>query len=101
MPDNRGFLDAAEKEKVIQFLRSKWGDLAKCQGCGQSHWGVGDIAVAAVPMGSGSGFAFGGPTYPFVAIFCSNCGQAVLMNAIVCGIVAGDAAPKREVPSGQ
>jgi len=99
MPDERGFLAQDEKRKVVEFLQSKWGDRARCQGCGESHWGVGDIVVSSVPMSGGGGLVIGGPTYPFVVVFCSNCGQAAFVNAIVCGVLAGDPTPAANPPS--
>ncbi len=71
--------------KLIEFLNTKWGQRS-CPMCGVYNWSVQDMAYEIrgylpwlLPQG--------GPRMPIIPVVCKNCGNTVLVNAIISGII--------------
>lgn len=77
-----------DSEKVIKHLQEKWKG-ARCSMCGEGSWAVQDSAFQMTEFSHG-GLAIGGPVIPVVPVMCSNCGNTVLINAILAGVVKQD-----------
>ena len=75
-----------DRQKVIQWLISKFGTIPTCPMCHTNIWGIGDDVVIMPMLAQPVGVA---PfiTYPFVAMACSNCGYSLFFNAVVLGFV--------------
>jgi hypothetical protein len=85
-------LDAAQREKVLDWLRVKCPDF-RCPACGAADWGVGDLVPApeCPPAGLNGikwtwGPSPGGPAAPLVWIGCNNCAYVAQFAAAVIGL---------------
>lgn len=81
-----------DANKVIKFLSEKWRN-RPCPVCGISAWSVQDSTYELREFNQGN-MVLGGPLIPVVPVICSNCGNTILVNAILAGVVPP------EVPSG-
>jgi hypothetical protein len=79
-------LQRAQIAAAISWLARKWGEEAKpCPYCGTAAWHVGTPQYIDVGFGHGEpGFSTMSPTFP---VMCSNCGNTVLINAVLAGLV--------------
>lgn len=68
-------------QKVIEHLKEKWKGRS-CQMCGVGNWNVQDTAYEVRQFSQG-GLVVGGPVIPVVPVVCTNCGNTVLVNAII------------------
>lgn len=57
--------------------------------CGANAWAVQDKVFQLNEFSSGS-LVIGGPLVPVVPVTCTNCGNTVLVNAIIAGAVQPD-----------
>jgi hypothetical protein len=73
---------------LLEHLKRKWKGRS-CQMCGTGNWNVQDkvFELAEFPQGS---LMVGGPVIPVIPVVCSNCGNTVLVNAILSGAVKVD-----------
>lgn len=76
------------RDRIIQALEAKilggGGEPQACTICGNRTWGIGSFA----PMTSAlmpTQVRLGGQVYPFITIFCSNCGNTQLVNLLILG----------------
>jgi hypothetical protein len=60
-------------EEIIDFLKLKWGDDARCPYCGDSKWQVG--GHMEIPMLEGT-------VLPVVPVMCGNCANTTLVNIL-------------------
>lgn len=72
--------------KIIGHLRDKWVS-RPCPMCGIGEWEVQDSVFQLMQFQEG-GLVLGGPILPVVPVTCRNCGNTVLVNAIVAGVVS-------------
>jgi len=72
-------------QKVIDFLSEKWGGKG-CPMCGKGPWNVPDNTFQLMEFHSGN-LVMGGPLIPVIPVSCGNCGNTVLVNAIIAGVV--------------
>lgn len=77
---------------VLDHLKSKWGG-RPCQMCGTGSWTVQTSAYELRQFFQGSLVVGGSPVIPVVPVVCTNCGNTVLVNAIIAGALASLAAP--------
>jgi hypothetical protein len=75
-----------DPDKVITHLRDKWGGRV-CQQCGEGNWTVQAKAFELRQFHGGS-LVVGGAVLPLVPVICTNCGNTVLVNAIVAGAMS-------------
>lgn len=79
---------AEQMAKIDEWLTSKWGEKKLCTQCEVSAWGVG-AAPASVPLSSNDArIIYAGGHYPCIVVTCNNCGNTILVNALVAGIQA-------------
>jgi len=77
-------LDANTIERIIKHLKSAW-TVQACPMCRKSSWEVhGPITFAlGTPESSGTQ----GQNLPCAAIVCQSCGNSLIINLVVAGIV--------------
>jgi len=75
-----------DSQTLIRHLNEKWGAGRKCPQCGVGNWQVQDSLFELRQFGGG-GLVVGGPLIPVVPVTCANCGNTVLVNAILAGVV--------------
>jgi hypothetical protein len=83
-----------DAQKLITFLNTKWRN-HPCPICTVGSWNVQDSSFELREFNEGN-MVLGGPVIPVVPVVCNNCGNTVLVNAIMAGLVEKDT-PK---PSG-
>jgi len=80
-----------DKTKVVHWLETHWQSPTRsgraCLVCGQTKWAVADGFTWMAEVGSGGSLQLGGDYYPFVVLTCSNCGNTLLFNARVIGLL--------------
>jgi len=82
----------SKSDTVIRHLTDKWKGRS-CPMCGTGRWNVSDKVFEIREFHDGNLVLGSGPIVPIVPVTCDNCGNVVLVNAIVAGSVA---APKKE-----
>jgi predicted RNA-binding Zn-ribbon protein involved in translation (DUF1610 family) len=83
-------MQSEEKTRLIKHLEEKWTS-QKCPMCGKSAWNV-PSEIYELRELNGGGLVVGPiPLVPVIPITCANCGNTVLVNAIVAGITKRDA----------
>lgn len=87
-------------QSQLQFIKdellTKWTGLQECPLCSQVEWSLGDSVFRLSEFHIEGGLRLSGPSVPVLPITCSNCGNTVLINALVSGILAVEEA---EVPA--
>jgi hypothetical protein len=63
--------------------------------CGTSQWSVQD-KVYQLSEFHGGNLVVGGPLVPVIPVSCTNCGNTVLVNAIIAGAIKPDAPQQEE-----
>jgi hypothetical protein len=79
-----------DQDRLIAYLREKWGKSRRCPMCDVSAWSVYDHAYQLDEYNHGllaPGFASGGRVLPVVPIICGNCGNTVLINALQAEVI--------------
>jgi hypothetical protein len=71
--------------KVIEHLRAKWAG-RPCPMCGVNSWSVQDSTYQLLEFNQGT-LVVGGPVIPIVPVVCNNCGNTILVNAIIAGLL--------------
>lgn len=77
-----------DTEKAISFLNEKWNNMT-CPYCHCTEWNVSDKAFELREFNNGNMY-LGGPNAaitPVVTVTCNNCGNTVLINALITGIL--------------
>lgn len=54
--------------------------------CGVSNWSVHDSTFQLTEFNQGS-IVIGGPVIPIIPVSCTNCGNTILVNAIIAGFI--------------
>lgn len=75
-------------KKTIQWLTEKWGD-RPCPMCGAISWQVESHAYQMMEFSDGN-LVVGGPVMPLIPVICRHCGNTILVNAILCGVVKNE-----------
>lgn len=75
-----------DMQKVVEFLRQKWGVSPACPMCRISNWSVNE-SVFVMPEFKSGGTVLGGVVFPVVPVTCNNCGNSVFVNAIKAGVM--------------
>lgn len=73
-------------QKLIKFLKDKWGSV-ECPLCHSNRWTVQNRVFELREFHRGGMVIGSGPIVPVVPITCENCGNTVLVNAIIAGVV--------------
>ncbi len=74
-------MPAYDTQKFLQHLEEKWAG-RPCAQCGVAAWRVHD-AIFELRQYTGANVVIGGPIVPVIPVFCANCGNTVLVNAIL------------------
>jgi hypothetical protein len=83
-----------DTKKVAQFVDSKWRS-SKCTLCGVNKWAIhGYVQVVLGP--DHKTINLGGQVLPSAAFVCKNCGNTVLVNLLMAGVIV----PDKAEPSG-
>lgn len=77
----------ANLEKVIEFLRQKWGENRKCPMCDKDVWEVSGKIFEIREFHGGNLVVGGSSIFPVLPVACTNCGNTVLLSAIMTGFV--------------
>ena len=75
-----------DSEKLIGHLKQKWGG-QKCPMCHQGKWSVQDNVYELRGFHGGSMVFGGSALIPIVPVTCDNCGNTILVNGIMAGVV--------------
>lgn len=73
-------------DNFLTHLRNKWADRS-CPLCGVGNWNVSDSVYELREFHEGNIVLGGGPIIPVVPVTCSNCGNTIMVNAILSGAV--------------
>ena len=73
-------------EKVIQQLNSKWEN-RPCPMCGSNSWNVSDKVYELREFHGGNLVIGSGPIFPVIPVSCNNCGNSVMVNALMAGAI--------------
>lgn len=87
-----GKLTDEQRNKFGKWMESKAEVIGKCPICRQRNWVLIDHLIHA-PIFYGNMTLLGGPSYPFVGLFCQHCGNTQLINAVISGIVPNEGSP--------
>jgi predicted nucleic-acid-binding Zn-ribbon protein len=79
--------------KGVDWLNNKWDGPKICPVCKSNNWNVSERPVELREFHRG-GLTIGGPIYPLLAVTCQVCGNTILFNAIVAGLVV----PEKPIP---
>lgn len=74
-----------QQQLINVWLTNKWGANKQCPMCGHVSWSAGPMPGLVVRGANDSGDMMAGG-YPCVVVTCTNCGNTILVNAIVAGI---------------
>ena len=80
-----GAVAKIDSQKVIRHLTTKWAN-RPCLMCNAAQWSVQDEAFELRAFSDGN-LIVGGALIPVVPVVCTNCGNTVLVNAIIAGAV--------------
>lgn len=70
---------------LIKHLNEKWAG-RKCAQCGVGKWEI-QGSLFELRQFTGGGLVVGGPLIPVVPVTCVNCGNTVLVNALLAGVL--------------
>jgi predicted nucleic-acid-binding Zn-ribbon protein len=83
-----------DTKEVLSFISAKWGN-RNCPMCGEGTWEVQEKTFQLSEFHHGN-LAVGGPLVPVIPVTCTNCGNTVLVNAIISGAISPEADKKGE-----
>ena len=88
-------LSTKQRNKLEEFISKYFQEEVRCQVCQNTSWNVeatifkaDEFFLDKVVIGSGS-------TFPFFPVVCTQCGYALIFNAIAVGLFSDDN-PKKE-----
>lgn len=73
-------------EKFLNHLKEKWKGQS-CPLCGVGNWNVSDSVYELREFHDGNLVIGSGPIVPIVPVTCSNCGNTIMVNALLSGAV--------------
>ena len=69
-------------KNVIQHLNAKWGNIS-CPMCGSNSWYVADKVYELREFHNGNLMVGGVPIFPVIPVTCNNCGNSVMVSALM------------------
>jgi len=75
-----------DSEKFLTHLKEKWEGRA-CPLCGVGNWNISDSVFELREYHGGNLVIGAGPIVPIVPVTCSNCGNTIMINALLSGAV--------------
>jgi hypothetical protein len=79
-------MSSFDSEKLITHLKEKW-DGRRCPMCKSGNWSVQDKVFELREYHGGSMVIGGSALVPVVPVTCDNCGNTILINGIIAGLV--------------
>lgn len=79
-------LTPLDREKFATLLNERWDGQKECPICKKNEWLLSDYLAEVRTFTKGS-ILLGAPVYPVVVVTCRVCGNTLLFNAIVLGLV--------------
>lgn len=79
-------LSDEQKEQAVTWLNEKWKPVKKCTVCGSTSWSVSDTFFQLTEFHLNK-IIVGGPVQPVICVTCNNCGNTILINAVLSGII--------------
>lgn len=73
-------------QKIIDHLKDKWQNRT-CPLCGHGNWNVSDSVYELREFNDGALMVGGAPIVPVVPVTCNNCGNTIMVNAILSGAI--------------
>lgn len=70
-------------EATKNYLMEKWGN-TPCPMCKKGPWNI-PTKMFELNEFSENGLIIGGSSIPLIPIFCENCGNVILVNALISG----------------
>lgn len=80
-------LSDAEMAQLLRFINTKWSN-ASCNLCGVNSWSITGMVRLELTTTTGPAIV-GGDNVPTAVAMCKNCGNTVLVNLVIAGIVSG------------
>ena len=75
-----------DSEQFLNHLKEKWKG-QPCPLCSVGNWSVTDSVYELREFHGGNVVIGGGPVVPVVPVTCSNCGNTIMVNALLSGAV--------------
>lgn len=69
----------------MAWLNDRWQGQKTCPVCSNNKWQLGGL-VELRPY-TGGGLVIGGGVFPTLQVICENCGNTLLFNALVAGLL--------------
>ena len=69
-------------ENVLTHLKEKWKGRS-CPLCNSGNWNISDTVYELREFQEGNLVLGAGPILPLIPVTCNNCGNTVLVNALV------------------
>ena len=79
-------MSSINQDKLIEELNKKWHGKG-CPMCGNASWVVSDKVFELREFNNGDFIVGNVPIVPIVTVSCDNCGNTVLVNPLVLGIM--------------
>lgn len=83
-------LTIEQQSALTAFLNKKWPNSA-CPMCHVNSWAVNGWITMLVS--DKLGIVLGSPVVPIIALSCNNCGNTLMVNAIVAGVMPTEGPP--------
>lgn len=77
-----------DPQKAADWLNAQWNGPKICPICGKNNWTISPELVELRRFEGGSLVVGGGSVFPLLSVTCTICGNTLLFNAIVAGLVA-------------
>lgn len=87
-----------QSKKFLATIQAKWRPPFQCTCCGANNWSIAE-SVFQLTEFHGSGMRIGGLLVPVVPVTCNNCGNTLVINALVAGAIEPEKAPAATTPS--
>ncbi len=72
--------------KLIDNLKKKWNS-GVCPMCGSSKWSISETIYELREFHGGDLVLGRENVYPIIPVMCSNCGNAIMVNALIAGVI--------------
>ena len=92
----KGESNALDKEKLESWLNQKWVGPKICPICGKNNWAIGDRLMEMREFRWGA-IMYQGQSFPVATVVCTECGNTILINAMVADLLKKDA--DRKMPA--
>lgn len=80
-------MEEKDLSNVISFIRNKWSDNVICPMCRTRSFNVSNEIFELRKYNNGGLVVGGTPIVPIIPVTCMNCGNTILVNAMVAGAI--------------